>query len=68
VIVGFTCSAAARALRRQRSSSTARQFLRRGLLPIGNFVSALPIIGVAPIMVMWFGFDWHVEGCRRRHR
>ncbi|MGV1789513.1 ABC transporter permease [Rhizobium sp. A37_96] len=33
-------------------------FLRRGLLPIGNFVSALPIIGVAPIMVMWFGFDW----------
>ncbi|MGI9350939.1 MAG: ABC transporter permease [Rhizobiaceae bacterium] len=34
-------------------------FLQRGLLPIGNFVSALPIIGVAPIMVMWFGFDWH---------
>jgi NitT/TauT family transport system permease protein len=33
-------------------------FLRRGLLPIGNMVSALPIIGVAPIMVMWFGFDW----------
>jgi NitT/TauT family transport system permease protein len=33
-------------------------FLRRGLLPIGNVVSALPIIGVAPIMVMWFGFDW----------
>jgi NitT/TauT family transport system permease protein len=34
-------------------------FLRRGLLPLGNFVSALPIIGIAPIMVMWFGFDWH---------
>jgi NitT/TauT family transport system permease protein len=33
-------------------------FLRRGLLPIGNFVSALPIIGIAPILVMWFGFDW----------
>ena len=33
-------------------------FLRRGLLPIGNLVSALPIIGIAPIMVMWFGFDW----------
>ncbi len=33
-------------------------FLRRGLMPIGNMVSALPIIGVAPIMVMWFGFDW----------
>jgi NitT/TauT family transport system permease protein len=33
-------------------------FLRRGLLPLGNFVSALPVIGIAPIMVMWFGFDW----------
>ncbi|MBA3446889.1 MAG: ABC transporter permease [Pseudaminobacter sp.] len=33
-------------------------FLRKGLLPIGNMVSALPIIGVAPIMVIWFGFDW----------
>lgn len=33
-------------------------FLQKGLLPVGNFVSALPIIGVAPIMVMWFGFDW----------
>ena len=34
------------------------QFLQRGLLPIGNLVSALPIVGIAPIMVMWFGFDW----------
>ncbi|MBY6002934.1 ABC transporter permease [Salipiger bermudensis] len=33
-------------------------FLRRGLLPVGNFVAALPIIGTAPILVMWFGFDW----------
>ncbi len=33
-------------------------FLQRGLLPVGNLVSALPIIGIAPIMVMWFGFDW----------
>ena len=33
-------------------------FLRRGLLPIGNFMAALPIIGIAPILVMWFGFDW----------
>jgi NitT/TauT family transport system permease protein len=33
-------------------------FLRRGLLPLGNFVAALPIVGIAPIMVMWFGFDW----------
>jgi NitT/TauT family transport system permease protein len=34
-------------------------FLRRGLLPLGNFMAALPIVGIAPIMVMWFGFDWH---------
>lgn len=34
-------------------------YLRRGLLPIGNFLAAMPIVGVAPIMVMWFGFDWH---------
>jgi NitT/TauT family transport system permease protein len=33
-------------------------FLKAGLLPVGNFVAALPIIGTAPIMVMWFGFDW----------
>ena len=33
-------------------------FLRRGLLPVGNFMAALPIVGMAPIMVMWFGFDW----------
>jgi NitT/TauT family transport system permease protein len=34
-------------------------FLTRGLLPIGNFVAALPIVGTAPILVNWFGFDWH---------
>ncbi len=33
-------------------------FLKRGLLPLGNLFAALPIVGVAPIMVMWFGFDW----------
>ena len=33
-------------------------FLRKGLLPVGNLVAALPIVGIAPIMVMWFGFDW----------
>jgi NitT/TauT family transport system permease protein len=33
-------------------------FLRRGVLPLGSLVSAMPIVGVAPIMVMWFGFDW----------
>ncbi len=34
-------------------------FLKAGLLPVGNFVAALPIIGIAPILVAWFGFDWH---------
>lgn len=34
------------------------RFLRQGLLPVGNFLAALPIIGTAPIFVMWFGFDW----------
>jgi NitT/TauT family transport system permease protein len=33
-------------------------FMKAGIMPVGNLVSALPIIGVAPIMVMWFGFDW----------
>ncbi|MGK7869129.1 ABC transporter permease [Falsiroseomonas sp. E2-1-a20] len=33
-------------------------FLRRGLLPLGNLVASLPVVGIAPIMVMWFGFDW----------
>lgn len=34
------------------------RFFANGLLPIGNMVSALPMIGIAPIMVIWFGFDW----------
>jgi NitT/TauT family transport system permease protein len=33
-------------------------FLRRCLLPVGNFMAALPIVGTAPILVMWFGFGW----------
>ncbi|MEM1362641.1 MAG: ABC transporter permease [Pseudomonadota bacterium] len=35
------------------------EFLRLGLLPVGSFMAALPVIGTAPILVMWFGFDWH---------
>lgn len=33
-------------------------FFQRGLLPLGNLASAIPIVGIAPIMVMWFGFGW----------
>jgi NitT/TauT family transport system permease protein len=33
-------------------------FLKRGLLPLSGLISAVPIVGIAPIMVMWFGFDW----------
>jgi NitT/TauT family transport system permease protein len=33
-------------------------FLQRGLMPLGSLISAVPIVGIAPIMVMWFGFDW----------
>ncbi|WP_430449104.1 ABC transporter permease [Rhodophyticola sp.] len=33
-------------------------FLQRGLLPVGNFIAALPIVGTAPILVMWYGFGW----------
>jgi NitT/TauT family transport system permease protein len=31
-------------------------FLQEGLLPLSNFASVIPIVGVAPIMIMWFGF------------
>jgi NitT/TauT family transport system permease protein len=33
-------------------------FLQRGLLPVASLTSASPLVGVAPIAVMWFGFDW----------
>jgi NitT/TauT family transport system permease protein len=35
------------------------RFLQRGLLPVAALASTVPLVGVAPIMVMWFGFDWH---------
>ena len=34
-------------------------FLQRGLLPLAALASSVPLVGIAPIMVMWFGFDWH---------
>jgi NitT/TauT family transport system permease protein len=33
-------------------------FLQRGLLPVASLSSTLPLVGVAPIAVMWFGFEW----------
>ena len=33
-------------------------FLQRGLLPLASLTSAVPLVAVAPIMVMWFGFEW----------
>ncbi len=32
--------------------------LRRGVMPVASLVAVMPIVGIAPIMVMWFGFDW----------
>ncbi len=34
-------------------------FLTKGILPVGSFMAALPIVGTAPIMVKWLGSDWH---------
>ncbi|MBC7940931.1 MAG: ABC transporter permease, partial [Chitinophagaceae bacterium] len=33
-------------------------FLQRGLLPLASLSSTVPLVAVAPIMVMWFGFEW----------
>lgn len=33
-------------------------FLTRGVLPVGGFMAALPIVGTAPIFVKWLGSDW----------
>ncbi len=34
------------------------EFLTRGILPMGSFMAALPIVGTAPIFVKWMGSDW----------
>ena len=34
-------------------------FLQRGLLPLASLTSTVPLVAVAPIAVMWFGFEWH---------
>jgi NitT/TauT family transport system permease protein len=33
-------------------------FLQRGLLPVASLTSAIPLVAVAPIAVMWFGIEW----------
>ena len=33
-------------------------FLQSGLLPVAQLTSTVPLVAVAPIMVMWFGFEW----------
>ena len=33
-------------------------FLTRGILPVGSFMAALPIVGTAPILVKWLGSGW----------
>jgi NitT/TauT family transport system permease protein len=34
------------------------KFLQSGLTPLANAFSAMPIIGIAPIAIEWFGFGW----------
>jgi len=34
------------------------EFLTRGILPVGGFMAALPIVGTAPILVKWLGSGW----------
>ena len=47
------CAAFAVAILADRSP-----FLTRGILPVGGFMAALPIVGTAPIFVKWLGSDW----------
>ncbi len=56
VLAGFTIGSAAGLV----VALLADRFglIRRGLLPLANLAGAVPIVGIAPIMVMWFGFDW----------
>ncbi|QUJ76642.1 ABC transporter permease [Sulfitobacter albidus] len=55
-LVGYVLGAAAAfavAILADRS-----EFLTRGILPVGGFMAALPIVGTAPIFVKWLGSDW----------
>lgn len=33
-------------------------FFQRGLLPLASLTSTVPLVAVAPIAIMWFGFEW----------
>ncbi len=57
VLAGFAIGNAAGFVTAMAADRIA--FLKRGVLPLCNLASAMPIVGIAPIMVMWFGFDWH---------
>ncbi len=55
-LVGYLCGMLAAfvvALLADRSP-----FLTRGILPVGAFMAALPIVGTAPIFVKWLGSNW----------
>ena len=51
-VIGMICAFAV-AILADRSD-----FLTRGILPVGGFMAALPIVGIAPIFVKWLGSDW----------
>jgi NitT/TauT family transport system permease protein len=34
------------------------RFLQAGLTPLANALAAMPVVGIAPIAIEWFGFDW----------
>jgi NitT/TauT family transport system permease protein len=56
VIIGYVIGCGAGFLTALAIDRSA--FLQRGLTPLANMVSAMPIVGIAPIAIEWFGFDW----------
>ncbi|WP_213394925.1 ABC transporter permease [Yoonia sp.] len=51
-VIGMICAFAVAVL------ADRSDFLTRGILPVGGFMAALPIVGIAPIFVKWLGSDW----------
>ena len=54
-LLGLRALARGRASR-SRCSSTPRRHLRRALMPVLVATQTLPIVAIAPLMVLWFGF------------